>query len=218
MEGRGLADGSAVGGGETVVERVGECAFLLGAASAAEALALYERVTAAAPEAADVIPGAETVLVVFSEPPTDEVPARLAAIEREGASGAHEHRAREHAIAVHYDGPDLERVAAHAGLTAAETIARHASARYRVAFVGFQPGFGYLSGLPDELATPRLPSPRAKIPAGSVAIGGTWSGVYPSESPGGWNLIGRADVLLFDPAAAPPARLSPGDVVRFVPR
>ena len=200
------------------MQAVGECALLLGTASAAEALAVYERVTEAVPDATDVIPGAETVLVVFPEPPADEVRAHLAAIEREGAVGSDERAAREHAVPVHYDGPDLERVAAHAGLGISETIDRHAAARYRVAFVGFQPGFGYLSGLPEELATPRLPSPRARIPPGSVAIGGAWSGIYPSESPGGWNLIGRADVLLFDPGAAPPALLSPGDVVRFVPR
>jgi len=115
------------------------------------------------------------------------------------------------------DGPDLEDVARHTGLDAARVVERHAAAEYRVYFLGFSPGFPYLGGLPAELATPRLPVPRKRVPAGSVAIGGAQTGVYPMESPGGWRLIGRTALRLFDPAAEPPALLRMGDRVRFTP-
>jgi len=96
-----------------------------------------------------------------------------------------------------------------------EFARRHAAASYRVAFVGFAPGFGYLSGLPPELAAARLSSPRPRVPAGSVAIGGAWTGIYPSASPGGWRLIGRTSVRLFEPRGDPPSLLAPGDRVEF---
>jgi inhibitor of KinA len=112
-------------------------------------------------------------------------------------------------------GPDLARVAAQAGLSEAEVVRRHAAAHYRVALVGFSPGFPYLLGLPAELATPRHARPRTAVPAGSVAIAGEQTGVYPLSSPGGWNLIGRTTVRLFDPSADPPALLQTGDRVRF---
>jgi inhibitor of KinA len=112
-------------------------------------------------------------------------------------------------------GPDLARVAAQAGLAEAEVIRRHAAAEYRVALVGFSPGFPYLLGLPAELATPRHARPRTAVPAGSVAIAGEQTGVYPLSSPGGWNLIGRTTLRLFDPLADPPALLQTGDRVRF---
>ena len=113
--------------------------------------------------------------------------------------------------------PDLEHVAAHAGLTPAEVVALHSSARYRVYFLGFSPGFPYLGGLPPELATPRLPAPRRHVPAGSVAIGGNQAGIYPLASPGGWRVIGRTPLRLFDAARRPPTLLLMGDAVRFVP-
>ncbi|MBZ5579383.1 MAG: 5-oxoprolinase subunit PxpB [Acidobacteriia bacterium] len=115
------------------------------------------------------------------------------------------------------DGPDLEDVARHTGLDAARVVELHASAEYLVYFLGFSPGFPYLGGMPAELATPRLPAPRKRVPAGSVAIGGAQTGIYPMESPGGWRLIGRTSRRLFDPAAEPPALLRMGDRVRFVP-
>jgi KipI family sensor histidine kinase inhibitor len=114
-------------------------------------------------------------------------------------------------------GPDLEDVARHTGLTAARVVELHASACYLVYFLGFSPGFPYLGGLPPELATPRLPAPRKVVPAGSVAIGGSQTGVYPGESPGGWRIIGRTALRLFDAAATPPALLRIGDAVCFVP-
>ena len=115
-------------------------------------------------------------------------------------------------------GPDLAHVAAHAGLAEAEVIARHANVDYRVAMLGFAPGFPYLVGLNPALATPRHAQPRQRVAAGSVGIGGAQTGVYPRASPGGWQIIGRTDLVLFDPARAEPSLLQPGDRVRFVPR
>lgn len=114
-------------------------------------------------------------------------------------------------------GPDLEAVAEHAGLAPVDVVELHASAHYLVYFLGFAPGFPYLGGLPPELATPRLPSPRKRTPAGSVAIGGNQAGIYSVDSPGGWRIIGRTPLPLFDPAAIPPSLLQTGDHVRFVP-
>ena len=111
--------------------------------------------------------------------------------------------------------PDLEEIGRHAGLAPEEIVQRHASATYRVSCVGFTPGFPYLSGLPPELATPRRASPRKEIPAGAVAIGGTQTGIYPRKSPGGWNIIGRTPLRLFDVERNPPALFRAGDSVRF---
>lgn len=110
---------------------------------------------------------------------------------------------------------DLPDVAQHAGLSAEEVINRHVSAEYRVGCVGFTPGFPYLAGLPPELATPRRATPRTSVAAGSVAIGGSQAGIYPVESPGGWHVIGRTPLQLFDPARQTPAVLRAGDRVRF---
>ena len=113
-------------------------------------------------------------------------------------------------------GPDLESAAAELGLTAEEVAKRHASGEYTVAMIGFAPGFPYLLGLDPALALPRLATPRAAVPAGSIGIGGAQTGIYPRESPGGWRLIGRTPLALFDPSRDPPALLAPGDRVRFV--
>ena len=113
-------------------------------------------------------------------------------------------------------GPDLADVAAHTGLSPERVVELHTSAEYLVYFLGFAPGFAYLGGLPDELATPRISAPRKQVPAGSVGIGGNQTGVYPIVSPGGWRLIGRTSVKLFDPAAAEPVLLRMGDQLRFV--
>lgn len=111
--------------------------------------------------------------------------------------------------------PDLDDVARGAGLTEAEVIHHHSSASYRVNCVGFIAGFPFMSGLPSELATPRRAAPRKEVPAGSVGIGGVQTGIYPRISPGGWNLIGRTPLCLFDVQRDPPTILRAGDRVRF---
>jgi KipI family sensor histidine kinase inhibitor len=112
-------------------------------------------------------------------------------------------------------GPDLEAVAVHARLAPEEVVRRHAVAEYTVAMLGFAPGFPYLLGLDAALHAPRRADPRTRVPAGSVAIGGAQTGIYPRELPGGWNLIGRTPLALFDPNRDPPCLLAPGDHVRF---
>lgn len=123
-------------------------------------------------------------------------------------------------IEVHYGGdggPDLDDVAAHCGLDAADVVRRHAAPSYRVAMLGFAPGFPYLLGLDPALAVPRLARPRTCVEAGSVAIGGGQTGVYPRPGPGGWRVIGRTEAVLFDAARDPPSLLRAGDRVRFIP-
>lgn len=122
-------------------------------------------------------------------------------------------------LEVCYDGEDLERVAKHCGMTTDEVIAKHSEPLYRVHCLGFAPGFPYLSGLPACLHTPRLSSPRLRIPAGSVAIGATQTGIYPLATPGGWNLIGSIRESLFDPNAPldQATFLQAGDSLRFIP-
>ncbi len=118
-------------------------------------------------------------------------------------------------IEVHYDGADLSDVAELTALSIDEVIARHSAPTYEVAFCGFAPGFAYLRGLDPALAVPRLSTPRTRVPARSVAIADSWSAVYPRESPGGWSLIGRTEVALFDVLRAEPALLTPGTRVQF---
>ena len=114
-------------------------------------------------------------------------------------------------------GPDIEFVAKHNGLTVEEVIEIHSKPLYRVYMLGFTPGFAYLGGMDERIATPRLEKPRLKVPAGSVGIAGKQTGIYPIESPGGWRLIGRTPLRLFTPEKDPPTLLQPGDYVRFVP-
>lgn len=113
-------------------------------------------------------------------------------------------------------GPDLDSSAAELGLSTQQLIERHTAGDYTVAMIGFAPGFPYLSGLDPALALPRLATPRARVEAGSVAIGGAQTGIYPRESPGGWRLLGRTPLVLFDPQRGSPSRLQPGDRARFV--
>ena len=173
------------------------------------------------PGVLDVIPAYVSVLVRF-DPLTIE-PAALAIVLRDALARSAEApmpRGRVVHIPVHYggeDGPDLDEVALLLRMNAAEVVRRHASASYRVAFLGFLAGYPYLTGLPRVLAVPRLATPRTRVPAGSVAIAERQTGVYPVASPGGWRVLGRTALPLFDPERDPPALLRPGDRVRFFP-
>jgi len=202
--------------------RVGEAAWLLDLASNAQVRAALNALAATEDAAVyDVVPGASTLLVV-TQPGAAFDPDRLRELERttrsEAAAAASTSPPHVHHVPVRYDGEDLAELARAARLSVDELVARHAAADYRVAFVGFQPGFAYLDGLPPELHAPRRASPRPRVPAGSVAIGGEWTGVYPLATPGGWNLLGTTDLVLFATDVDPPALLQPGDAVRFVPR
>jgi KipI family sensor histidine kinase inhibitor len=177
----------------------------------------------------DVIPGAETVLVVLSPGAVGlrELAGRLQALvsdvadaasgEKKGPDGGGEPDSAVTEIPVLYDGPDLAEVAEHTGLSRQEVIERHAAAEYRVGWLGFSPGFGYLTGLDPALHVPRRDSPRTSVPAGSVAIAGPLAAVYPAASPGGWRLLGRTAARLWDVHREPPAVLAPGRRVRFRP-
>ena len=123
-----------------------------------------------------------------------------------------------HRVVVSYGGkagPDLAALAERADLSQQDWIAQHAAAEYRVAFLGFQPGFPYLAGLPEKLRAPRLAEPRVRVPAGSLAIGGSYAGIYPKTGPGGWQVVGVTEAVLFDPRQSSPALFAPGDRVRF---
>lgn len=199
---------------------VGESSWLLELGSNERVLAAYAAlVEGVEPSVADLVPGATTLLVVLDEACPDDTAERIATTAFAAAARANAASARRvHEVPVRYDGEDLAAVARHTGLAPDEVVERHAAVSYRVAFVGFQPGFAYLAGLPPELHVPRRASPRVRVPRGSVAIGGEWTGVYPLATPGGWNLIGSTELELLAPDGAEPALLQPGDVVRFVPR
>ncbi len=149
-------------------------------------------------------------------------PAQLESQARQAwarAKPLREQRA-ERRLAVRYggsSGPDLLEAAAQLGLSPAQLVEAHAAPRYEVACLGFLPGFAYLLGLPAELALPRREVPRLRVPAGSVGIGGEQTGIYPLDSPGGWQLIGHCAQPLFDATATPPSLLLPGDWLRFEP-
>lgn len=124
---------------------------------------------------------------------------------------------RRHEIPARYDGPDLADVARLSALSADEVVALHSGREYVAYFLGFAPGFAYLGDLDPRIVAPRLDEPRARVPAGAVAIAGSGTAVYPRASPGGWRLIGTTDVTLFDPQREPPSLIAPGDRVRFRP-
>jgi 5-oxoprolinase (ATP-hydrolysing) subunit B len=170
------------------------------------------------PHVVEVVPGMNNLTIVFDPLAADSatLAGGLATAWESAESAATAGRLVE--IPVHYggeSGPDLADVARHTGLDAEELARRHAAGEYVVFFLGFQPGFAYLGGLDPALHTPRRAVPRIEVPAGSVAIGGAQTGIYPAASPGGWHLIGRTAMTLFDPAATPPTLLQPGDRVRF---
>jgi KipI family sensor histidine kinase inhibitor len=167
----------------------------------------------------DAVPGARTLFLTFDPFALPREVLRREALARGGEATAPA-SAREVAIETLYGGSagaDLAEISAAAGMEAAEFARRHAAGDYSVAFLGFAPGFAYLAGLDPALSAARLASPRPRVPAGSVAIGGPYTGVYPSATPGGWRLIGRSAIRLFDEQSDTPALLRAGDRVRFVP-
>ena len=177
----------------------------------------YARAVARAghPDVVELVPAARTVLVRLGESsaPT-QIGAWLATIEPDRVERTE--RVGQIDIAVTYDGADLQDVAAASGLDVAGVIERHTHARYDCAFCGFAPGFAYLRGLDPALHLPRRSTPRTRVPAGAVAIADAYAAVYPSASPGGWHLLGRTDVRLWDAEREPPALIIPGTTVRFV--
>lgn len=189
----------------------GRHAVLAEVADSAAACSLAAYARSARVSADDVVPGARTVL--FDGVPDADALRELLA----GWSPDAEPEPGELVeVPVVYDGADLDDVAARWRTDADGVVERHGGLEFVSAFCGFAPGFAYLAGLPEEYAVPRLDSPRTKVPAGSVGLAGSWCGVYPSASPGGWRLLGRTELTLWDPERSPPALLAPGTRVRFV--
>jgi len=197
----------------------GSTAVLVELDTLEEVVALYAALVDETPYGVvDLVPAARTLLVV-----TDPGATSLAAVEAAVRSARPRTDLRDRGqlveIPVTYDGEDLDEAAALLGCDAATLVERHTAAEWTVAFCGFVPGFGYLTSTAWSawaLEVPRRSSPRTRVPPGSVALAGAFSGVYPRESPGGWQLVGHTRQTLFDPARETPALLRPGVRVRFV--
>jgi KipI family sensor histidine kinase inhibitor len=185
-----------------------EVADLAGAAAVRDALARDPL-----PGQLDLVPAARTVLVVLDRPPADTDVARLRRLRPEPVTGADDAATVE--LPVVFDGPDLPDVADRTQRSVADLVATIAGIEFTVAFGGFAPGFAYLAGLPADLHVPRRSTPRTRVPPGAVGLAGEFAGVYPRSSPGGWQLIGHTDAVLFDADRDPPALLPPGTRVRF---
>ena len=201
-----------------MIRPFGESALLVETGTAERAQALAEALPEAMAEVTAAVPGLESLLVELDSAADISDAAKaverlMVAVDPTPLGG------REITVRVAYggdDGPDLPDVARLCGISEEEVIARHLASDLRVLFLGFAPGFAYLGELPDELRVARLSNPRTRTRAGSVAIAGSMSGIYPADLPGGWRVIGRTDLALFDPRRDPPALLAPGDRVRFV--
>ncbi|UKY48663.1 5-oxoprolinase subunit PxpB [Streptomyces inhibens] len=198
---------------------VGEHGLLIELDDAEEVEALHAELLRRAadgtlPPVREIVPAARTVLLDGLTDPRGLI-AELAAWDIPPLT-AGDRPAVE--IPVRYDGPDLADVAALWDVTPDEVVRLHSATEFHVAFCGFAPGFGYLTGLPAPLHVPRRDTPRTKVPVGSVALAGPYTGVYPRSSPGGWQLIGTTDTVLWDPYREPAALLAPGTRVRFVPQ
>lgn len=168
----------------------------------------------------DVVPAYASVTVHYDPMRIGyaDLRSRILALSFTGQpTAAGNHSPRFHSIPVRYDGEDLADVAVRVGMTVSDVIGIHSSSEYRVFVIGFVPGFAYLGLLDSRLVIPRRESPRKRVPAGSVAIAEAQTGIYPSETPGGWHLIGTTGVRMFDPARIEPALFAVGDRVRFVP-
>ncbi len=191
---------------------VGPHALLAEVDDTATALGLAQWARSAGLDAVEVVPAARSVL--FDG--VDDV-GRLGRRLADWSGEAPDVEREPVELPVTYDGADLEVVAGLWGTDVGGVVERHVQTTFVSAFCGFAPGFAYLAGLGDQLRVPRLDSPRARVPAGSVALADTWCGIYPSSSPGGWRVIGRTDVVLWDSSRPDPALLAPGTPVRFVP-
>jgi KipI family sensor histidine kinase inhibitor len=182
---------------------------------------LLDAIDEAAIEGVEALSPTYRSILVYYDPlkiPLEELKQRLSDLGR-ALPEASTSEARIFEIPTLYGGefgPDLDFVASHTGLSPEEVIRIHAGTDYLVYMVGFNPGFPYLGGMSEKIAAPRLETPRVKIPAGSVGIAETQTGIYPLESPGGWRLIGRSPLKMFDPSRDPPALVEAGDLVRFV--
>ncbi len=168
--------------------------------------------------AGDVVPAARTILFDDVTDPgrlCDLVTAAVGARTGEAPAAGGGPGAREVEVPVRYDGADLDEVARVWDMTRAEVVTTHTATSFVVAFCGFAPGFAYCTGLPERLHVPRRATPRTRVPAGSVGLAGEFTGVYPTASPGGWQLLGVTELALWDVAADPPALLGPGTRVRF---
>lgn len=191
----------------------GENALLIEFADLPETMSYHRSMVRQRPDAVvDLVPAARTVLVIF-----DGAPAPILEWVAALTPAADDPTAASEAVTipVSYDGADLDDVARLTGLSVAEVVAAHTEQTWTVAFGGFAPGFGYLVGTDTRLHVPRRDSPRTSVPAGAVGLAGEFSGIYPRSSPGGWQLIGRSDVTLWDSERTPPALLTPGTTVRF---
>jgi KipI family sensor histidine kinase inhibitor len=202
--------------GNTVLD-YGDQALMLQCGSTAEVLAWVDALRdAALPSVVDIVPAARTVLVKLDSPRFQGVARRrLRTMRVTAAAEAPADRAADVVIDVVYDGPDLAEVAAHTGLTTAEVINAHTCTMWRVGFSGFAPGFAYLVDGDARLRVPRRSEPRTSVPAGSVALAGEFSAIYPRQSPGGWQLIGHTDAVLWDLERPSPALLTQGMWVQF---
>ncbi|OBF67161.1 allophanate hydrolase [Mycobacterium sp. 852002-51971_SCH5477799-a] len=202
--------------GNTVVD-YGDRALMVQCGSTAEVLAWADALRGAAiPGVVDVVPAARTVLVKLDGPRYQGViRQRLRKMRVAAAPDARSERRADVVIEVVYDGPDLAEVAAHTGLSIAAVIDAHTATPWRVGFSGFAPGFAYLVDGDPRLRVPRRPEPRTSVPAGSVGLAGEFSAVYPRQSPGGWQLIGRTDAALWDLRRPNPALLTQGMWVQF---
>jgi KipI family sensor histidine kinase inhibitor len=194
----------------------GSTALLVEVDGLDEVLALHAALSADPPEGVvDVVPAARTVLVV-TDPARTTLTAVAEAVRRTTPRPGARAAGDTVELPVHYDGADLAEAAALLSLSPADLVQRHTGAEWTVAFCGFAPGFGYLTQPGAAWDVPRRATPRTAVPPGSVALAGEFSGVYPRESPGGWQLIGRTDVAVFDLDRDPAALLRPGVAVRFV--